>query len=141
MKIKLLGTGGQGIRLMASILGKILTVNGYFVSLKLEYDTAVRGGNISADLIFSKQKIKNPIIDRADILINFTGETAEAEEIVNGKDFVEMSKKEFNSPLFANMIALGFLLKRFKLKADISEYLSNNFKKENLKAVDLGFSL
>lgn len=141
MKIKIFGTGGQGIRLMASILGKILTANDYFVSLKLEYDTAVRGGNISADLIFSKKEIDNPIIDKADILVSFTDETADAEETVNGKGFIELSKKEFNSSLFANMIALGFLLKRFKLEADISEYLSNNFKKENLKAVNLGFSL
>ena len=71
-KIKLVGTGGQGIKLLGHVLGNILAELGYNVSLNFEFDTSVRGGNISADLIYSDGTIECPIIDDADILFGDT---------------------------------------------------------------------
>src|SRR4030065_440923 len=71
-KIKIVGEAGQGVKLLSYTLGQLLSQLGHEVSLSLAYDASVRGGSISADLIYSSRPIANPIIDEADILIKFT---------------------------------------------------------------------
>ena len=66
-KIVLAGEAGQGIKLMAHTLGNILAKMGKEVSLNIVYGAAVRGGEITAELIYSDEKIETPFFDKADL--------------------------------------------------------------------------
>ncbi len=66
-KIVIAGEAGQGIKLMAHTLGNILAKMGKEVSLNIVYGTAVRGGEITAELIYSDEKIDTPFFDKADL--------------------------------------------------------------------------
>lgn len=72
MKIIITGTGGQGVKYLAEKTANYLIEKGFFISLILSYDAAIEGGDIYAQLIYSKEKIENPLIDKADILVEFS---------------------------------------------------------------------
>ncbi len=63
-KIVLTGEAGQGIKLMAHTLGNILAKMGKEVSLNIIYGAAVRGGEITAELVYSDEKIDTPFFDK-----------------------------------------------------------------------------
>ncbi len=66
-KVVLTGEAGQGIKLMAHTLGNILAKMGKEVSLNIIYGAAVRGGEITAELIYSDEKIETPFFEKADL--------------------------------------------------------------------------
>ncbi|MBD3259090.1 hypothetical protein GF371_00500, partial [Candidatus Woesearchaeota archaeon] len=68
-RIIISGAGGQGIKLMAITLGKVLAQLSYNVSADIQYDAAIRGGKIVAFLTYSKEKIKNPVVEEPDIFL------------------------------------------------------------------------
>ncbi len=166
-KIKLVGTGGQGIKLLGHVLGNILAELNYNVSLNFEFDTSVRGGSISADFIYSDEKIENPIIDEADILIQIGGKQEEAMKIKAKEKILEKSlcnvdctecslscegtqvpffdvaNKEFGSKIYMNMIALGVILKNIGIdpeKVDLRKGLPERFIEQNIQAIKYGYS-
>ena len=94
----------------------------------------VRGGNITAKLIYSNEKIKSPFFKEADIAIMLSKNTNHSirskkmivEESISKVQlkedsdrymesdripFARISAEHFNSLVFVNMIALGKLLK------------------------------
>ena len=164
-KIKIVGEAGQGIRLLSFTLASILAQLGNEVSLNLEYDSAVRSGTIVADLIFSENKIENPIIDESDILIKFTrtrkwfpAKQLVIDESICGKKCIECSVKcgkgaqygfenealsKFGSKMFINMIALGRILKYIGINImmiNIKDVLPPKFVDKNIEAIKYGFS-
>ncbi|MBD3156188.1 MAG: hypothetical protein GF368_06110 [Candidatus Aenigmarchaeota archaeon] len=152
-KIFITGLGGQGIKLMTSILSKILSSLNYNVSLMFDYDAAMRGGTIDALLTYSDKKIDNPLIEKADILVKLSedGEKINSEQIIceeglckNGFPFKEIAKKEFDNELVMNMLVLGYLLKtlNFDLKIiDLNKILPDKNKEQNIKAIKYGYNL
>ena len=68
-KIIISGVGGQGVKYLGKKLAEKLIAKGFEVSLILTYDTAIEGGDIFAQLVYSDKKIKNVLIDKADILV------------------------------------------------------------------------
>lgn len=164
-KIKILGEAGQGVKLMSITLASILAQLGNEVSLNLEYDSAVRSGNISADLIYSDEPITNPIIDEADILIKFT-RTREwfparnliIDESICGTEeysctirskkgaeygFQDVAISKFGSKIFINMIALGRILKYIGINIlliNIKDLLPPKSVEQNLAAIKYGFN-
>jgi len=164
-KIKILGEAGQGVKLMSITLASILAQLGNEVSLNLEYDAAVRSGNISADLIYSDEPITNPIIDEADILIKFTRtrewfparnliidesicETEEYTCSIQSKKgteygFQDVAISKFGSKIFINMIALGRILKYIGINIlliNIKDLLPPKSVDQNLAAIKYGFN-
>lgn len=164
-KIKIMGEAGQGVKLLSFTLASILTQLGNEVSLNLEYDSAVRSGNISADLIYSDAKIENPIIDEADILIKFTrsrdwfpARNLIIDESICGTKSLECSIKskkgteygfedvaisKFGSKIFINMIALGRILKYIGINIlliNIKDLLPPKSVAKNLAAIKYGFN-
>ncbi|MFW6159812.1 MAG: GNAT family N-acetyltransferase [Acidobacteriota bacterium] len=164
-KIKIIGEAGQGVKLLSFTLASILSQLGNEVSLNLEYDAAVRSGTISADLIYSDEKIENPIIDEADVLIKFTRtrDWFPARSLVIDESICEpeplsceiKSKKgtfygfenvaitRFGSKMYINMIALGRILRYIGINImiiNIKDLLPPKTLEKNLAAIKYGFN-
>ena len=166
-KIKLTGTGGQGIKLLGHVLGNILAELDFNVSLNFEFDTSVRGGSISADLVYSDEEIENPIIDEADILLQLGGSQPDAmrirakERIIEKKicnvectkcdikcagkqiPFYDVANKKFGSGIYMNMLALGIILKHIGInpeKVNLKKGLPERYIEKNIEAIKYGYT-
>jgi Pyruvate/2-oxoacid:ferredoxin oxidoreductase gamma subunit/GNAT superfamily N-acetyltransferase len=164
-RIKIMGEAGQGVKLLSHTLASILARLGNKVSLTLDYDSAVRSGRISADLIYSDVDIENPIIDEADVLIKFTKtrEWFPAKNLVIDEGmcggqcvdcalqckkgtqygFENISMQKFGSKIFINMIALGRILKYIGINimlVNIADLLPPKYVEKNIAAIKYGFS-
>ncbi|MGZ5514635.1 MAG: GNAT family N-acetyltransferase [Candidatus Aminicenantales bacterium] len=164
-RIKIVGEAGQGVKLLSYTLAQILTQLGREVSLSLAYDASVRGGTITADLIYSSLAIENPVIDEADVLIKFTRTRdwfpAKALVIDESKcqeasvscslqtdkgtmyGFEEVAVSVFGSKIYINMIALGRILRYIGINIlllNIKELLPARGIEKNLEAIKYGFS-
>ncbi|MFV1975195.1 MAG: GNAT family N-acetyltransferase, partial [Candidatus Scalindua sp.] len=154
-KIVLTGEAGQGIKLMAHTLGNILAKMGKEVSLNIIYGAAVRGGEITAELIYSDEKIETPFFEKADLgvclsknkkrMINAKELIVEAtaydsdliHPIPNVMPFAKMAMDQFHSQVFVNMIALGRLLSIIGIKiekVDFESEFQSRFLEENTRA-------
>lgn len=156
-KIILSGTGGQGVKSLANILGALLIQKGYAVSVLVNYDSASRGGTIYAYLVFDKKEVSNPIVDKADFLLELgmTPREFRAKKIIRQKgihkvgeadfyEFAKLGKENFGKPIYGNSIALGLLWKY--LEGDLSEIdvraaIPKKLPDDNVDAVKLGFEL
>ena len=164
-KIKIIGEAGQGVKLLSYTLGQVLSQLGHEVSLNLAYDASVRGGTISADLIYSSRPIENPVIDEADVLIKFTrtrdwfpaktlviDESMCREEILSCSlqtsqgtmyGFEDVAVSLFGSKIYINMIALGRILRHIGINIlllNIKDILPERAIEKNLEAIKYGFS-
>jgi len=164
-RIKIVGEAGQGVKLLAYTLGQVLTQLGNEVSLSLAYDASVRGGTISADLIYSSRPIENPVIDEADVLIKFTrtrdwfpakalviDESMCREESLSCSiqtsqgtmyGFEDVAVSLFGSKIYINMIALGRILRYIGINIlllNIKDLLPERAIEKNLEAIKYGFS-
>ena len=68
-KIALDGVGGQGVRLIAGVMGALLARMGKEVTVLFDYDSSVRGSMSDAFLIFDDEPILNPVVEEADIML------------------------------------------------------------------------
>lgn len=161
-KIILAGEAGQGIKLMAHTLGNILAKMGKEVSLNIIYGAAVRGGEITAELIYSDEKIETPFFEKADLgvclskskkgMINAKELIVEAEAynsdlilhpVPDVMPFAQIAMDQFNSHVFVNMIALGRLLSIIGIKiekVDFESEFQSRFLEENTRAVKFGYT-
>lgn len=165
-KIVLIGSAGQGIKLIGEMLGNILAKLQKEVSLNVVYPPTVRTGSIEAELIYSDSKIEVPFIDEADLILQLaksenniykTKEMIIEESIfgvlsqdlqLNGVEkelvsFEKISAEIFGSPLFLNMLALGKLLDRLGIdleKVDLESLLPSRNRSRNLEAIRHGYS-
>lgn len=164
-RVKIVGEAGQGVKLLSYTLGQVLTQLGREVSLSLAYDASVRGGTISADLIYSDRPIENPVIDEADVLIKFTRtrEWFPARSLVIDEGmcreeplqcsirtsqgtmygFQDAAVQLFGSKIYINMIALGRILRHIGVNIlilNIRELLPARGVEKNLAAIKYGFS-
>ncbi|MBW3613183.1 MAG: 2-oxoacid:acceptor oxidoreductase family protein, partial [Chloroflexi bacterium] len=65
-RIALDGVGGQGVRLIAGVMGALLARMGKQVTVLFDYDSSVRGSMSDAFLIFDDEPILNPVVEEAD---------------------------------------------------------------------------
>ncbi len=164
-RIKIIGEAGQGVKLLSFTLAQVMAQLGNEVSLSLNYDASVRGGNISADIIYSDRPIENPIIDEADVLIKFsrTRDFFPAKSLVIDESFCEqgvvscnlknsqgtyygfedVALTVFGSKIYINMIALGRILRYIGINIlllNIKELLPQKSLEKNFEAVKYGFN-
>lgn len=129
-RIAIKGKAGHGIQLLGFLLANILKDNKYHVSLVREYSPLVRSGDSDVYIVYSKQKIENPIIeDCCDLVYD-----------MSDKKYSELLKKG----KFMNTFLLGMILKKLNFKLDVKllkSYLSKKkFLEENMKAIKEGYS-
>lgn len=155
------GEAGQGIKVMSHALANILARLGKEVSVNLIYDAAVRGGNITAEIIFSDEKINVPFFNKADICLQLSKPVrrkfrAEKQivdssiigdmEYADDRDvfpFKRTAIEKFGSPIFLNMIALGRLLNYIDIPIDQVDFRSTlpaRFLEENVQAIKYGYT-
>jgi Pyruvate/2-oxoacid:ferredoxin oxidoreductase gamma subunit len=156
-KIALDGVGGQGVRVIAGVMGNLLARMGKQVTILFDYDSSVRGSMSDAFLIFDDEPIANPVVEEADIMLKLADKghlrihgrkvvtdlglnVPGAEQI----PFASLGSEHFGKELFGNMIALGRLLRLAEIEFDegaICESLPKRFLDENLAAIRFGYDL
>jgi Pyruvate/2-oxoacid:ferredoxin oxidoreductase gamma subunit len=156
-RIALDGVGGQGVRLIAAILGSLLARMGKQVTVLLDYDSSVRGSMSDAFVIFDDAPIANPVVEEADILLRLAdrghlhirgrkvvtdlGLGSPGDEQI---PFASLGSEQFGKELFGNMIALGRLLRLAEIEFDeaaIRDSLPRRYQDENVAAIRYGYDL
>jgi 2-oxoglutarate ferredoxin oxidoreductase subunit gamma len=156
-RIALDGVGGQGVRVIAGVLGNLLARMGKYVTVLFDYDSSVRGSMSDAFIIFDDVPIDNPVVEEADILLKLadkgslhvTGKMVVtdlglhepgAEQI----PFASLGSEHFGKELFGNMIALGRLLRLAVIPFEedaIRSALPRRYQDENIAAIRFGYDL
>lgn len=169
--IVLCGAAGQGIQTVEALLTRTLKRSGYYVFTTREYMSRVRGGVNSTAIRISSNPVR-AFIDRIDILIPLNEEAIPhlkhritANTLIIGEEkflnslpelaykkleipFLETSK-ELGGTIYANIIALGVILRLFtEDKSIINKLLNENFASKgkevvnaNIKAVNKGYEI
>lgn len=156
-KIALDGVGGQGVRVIAGVLGALLARMGKQVTVLFDYDSSVRGSMSDAFVIFDDAPIANPVVEEADILLKLAdrghlrihGRTVVTDLGLGGPGdeqipFASLGSEHFGKELFGNMIALGRLLRLAAIDFDepaIRESLPARFQDDNIAAIRFGYAL
>jgi Pyruvate/2-oxoacid:ferredoxin oxidoreductase gamma subunit len=156
-RIALDGVGGQGVRLIAGVLGALLARMGKEVTVLFDYDSSVRGSMSDAFVIFDDVPIANPVVEEADIMLKLADKghlRIRGRKVVTdlglgrpGDEqipFATLGEQHFGKELFGNMIALGRLLRLAAIdfdEASIRESLPRRYVDENLAAIRFGFEL
>ncbi|MGB5910488.1 MAG: 2-oxoacid:acceptor oxidoreductase subunit alpha [Promethearchaeia archaeon] len=171
LAIVLCGAAGQGIQTVEALLTRTLKRSGYYVFTTREYMSRVRGGVNSTAIRISSNPVR-AFIDRIDILIPLNEEAIPhlkhritADTLIIGENkflnslpelvykkleipFLEISK-ELGGTIYANVIALGVILRLFtEDKSIINKLLNENFASKgkevvnaNIKAVNKGYEI
>jgi Pyruvate/2-oxoacid:ferredoxin oxidoreductase gamma subunit len=156
-KIALDGVGGQGVRLIAGVMGALLARMGKEVTVLFDYDSSVRGSMSDAFLIFDDEPIANPVVEEADIMLKLADKghlrisgrkvVADLGLDVPGAEqipFASLGSQHFGKELFGNMIALGRILRLASIdwdEAAVRESLPRRFQDENVAAIRFGYEL
>lgn len=74
LRMKIAGTGGQGVMVTGKILGYAASDHDKFASFLPQYGTQMRGGTSGCTLIVSDEEIGSPIVSVADLLMMFQQE-------------------------------------------------------------------
>jgi Pyruvate/2-oxoacid:ferredoxin oxidoreductase gamma subunit len=122
MRMILKGSAGQGVQLMSYVLANVLKDSGYNVSMMSEYTPLMRSGDSVAKLVFSMERIDNPLVEEADVSYDLSDEA-----------YKEIKVK--------NMHVIGIILKSLKLELndEIKMYLPSRFVEENMLALRVGY--
>ena len=156
-RIALDGVGGQGVRVIAGVMGSLLARMGKEVTVLFDYDSSVRGSMSDAFLIFDDEPILNPVVEEADIMLKLADKghlrihgrkvVADLGLDVPGAEqipFASLGSQHFGKELFGNMIALGRLLRLAGIDFDesaIRESLPRRYEDENVAAIRFGYEL
>ena len=156
-RIALDGVGGQGVRVIAGVLGSLLARMGKHVTVLLDYDSSVRGSMSDAFVTFGDDPIDNPVVEEADILLRLADKGhlhISGRKVVTdlglglpGDEqipFASLGSERFGKELFGNMIALGRLLRLAGIEFDeasIRASLPRRYQDENVAAIQFGYDL
>ena len=156
-RIALDGVGGQGVRVIAGVLGALLARMGKQVTVLLDYDSSVRGSMSDAFVIFDDEPIANPVVEHADIMLKLadkghlriSGDTVVTDLGLGGPGdeqipFASLGSQHFGRELFGNMIALGRLMRLAEIEFDeaaIRASLPRRYQDENVAAISFGHQL
>jgi len=156
-RIALDGVGGQGVRVIAGVLGALLARMGKQVTVLFDYDSSVRGSMSDAFVIFDDVPILNPVVEEADIMLKLADKghlRISGRKVVTdlglgrpGDEqipFASLGSEHFGKELFGNMIALGRLLRLAEIDFDdaaIRESLPRRYQDENVAAIRFGYQL
>jgi len=169
ISIVLCGAAGQGIQTVETLLTKTLKKSGFNVFATREYMSRVRGGVNSTTIRVSSKAVR-AFVDRIDILIPLSEQAVPHLKerispntlIIGEKRFIdvipELVSKKIEIPfeelsksiggkIFANIIALGVIMRLLKADNEIlHSLLAENFRSKgqeiienNIKAANIGY--
>jgi len=156
-RIALDGVGGQGVRVIAGVLGALLARMGKQVTVLFDYDSSVRGSMSDAFVIFDDNPVLNPVVEEADIMLKLADKghlRIHGRKVITdlglgrpGDEqipFASLGSEHFGKELFGNMIALGRLLRLAEIdfsEPAIRESLPRRYVDENVAAIRYGYDL
>jgi len=163
------GFGGQGVVRLGQIIGEAGVKQGLHVSMLKSHGTEMRGGYVRSQVVLSREIIDSPICESPDYFIalslaayqKFKDTVPEHGIIIYDPAFVEqvdkslrcshkaipakeLSTENFDSPLFANSLVLGFvarlmdMLDRDLVLQSILEVMPK-FHEQNREAFEMGY--
>ena len=156
-RIALDGVGGQGVRVIAGVMGALLARMGKEVTVLFDYDSSVRGSMSDAFLIFDDVPIANPVVEEADIMLKLADKghlrisgrkvVADLGLDVPGAEqipFASLCSHLFGKELLGNIISLGRLQRLAGITFDesaIRESLPKRYVDDNVAAIRYGYDL
>ncbi|NVM45738.1 MAG: 2-oxoacid:acceptor oxidoreductase subunit alpha [Candidatus Lokiarchaeota archaeon] len=169
LSIVLCGAAGQGIQTVEALLTKSLKKSGFYVFATREYMSRVRGGVNSTTIRVSSKAVR-AYVDRIDVLIPLSDQAvphlkeriSQNTLIIGEKRFIDVIpdlasekieisfeelSKSIGGKIYANIVALGAIMRLFKADNKIlHSLLSEIFKSKgqeiienNIKASDIGY--
>lgn len=165
------GFGGQGILTAGKFLAYAAMDKGFNVSWLPSYGPEMRGGTANCSVIISDEEVGSPVISEADIVVvmnkpsldKFSKSMKDNGTLIIDSDMVkdetdlgdievykinaESKAEELGDKRNANMILLGFLIKKLKIITieDVLNSIRIHGKKEyyklNKSAIELGAKL
>jgi 2-oxoglutarate ferredoxin oxidoreductase subunit gamma len=167
-KIRIAGSGGQGILIAGVILGKAASVyDGKWATQTQSYGPEARGGASKTDVIISSTEINYPFISECDVLVclsqlaytKYGADVTESGMRIIDPDMVvahngdgipipaSSAAESLGSPLVANMVMLGALAELYgtvsidALEKAIESTVSKRFVELDILAVRKGVEL
>ena len=164
--VVLMGSAGQGIKVMGHALAAILASLGKHVALNVTYPTTVRAGMVRADITYADERVDMPFIEETDLLLRLAPvkktDGVKAKKVIRDREvgrilsdeyqreegdvedvsFKMAALKEFGNPLFINMVALGKLLRHLGIaidKVDFKPELPAKYLDKNILAIKYGY--
>ncbi|WP_027938688.1 2-oxoacid:acceptor oxidoreductase family protein [Anaeroarcus burkinensis] len=167
-QIRLSGSGGQGVITAAIILAEAAVMEGKEAVQSQSYGPEARGGASKAEVILAESFIYHPKVTTPDIVLAMTQQAADKYAADIEKDglliidedlvpqapnhprlvkvpITRMAVDELGKDLFANIIALGLLVKASGLvsmdtvKEAVAKRVPPATIEKNMKALQIGF--
>jgi 2-oxoglutarate ferredoxin oxidoreductase subunit gamma len=167
-QLRLSGSGGQGVITAAIILAEAAVEEGKEAVQSQSYGPEARGGASKAEVIISDKPIYHPKVLHPQLVLAMTQKAADKyysdldadgtlvidEDLVpNAPDFphtiripiTRLAVEKIGKPLFANIVALGALVKITKLvdfetiKASVANRVPPSTIEKNMQALQVGY--
>lgn len=168
-QIRLSGSGGQGVITAAIIMAEAAVAEGKEAVQSQSYGPEARGGASKAEVIIADKAIFHPKVTAPDIVLSMTQKAADKyyrdlkkdglliidEDLVpNAPEFSNIIKipitrlavEQLGKELFANMVALGALVKVVRIvsidtiKASVAKRVPPATIEQNMKAIEIGYT-
>jgi len=138
VRIKIFGCGGQGIQFMADVLIRYLSLLDYSATFFPEYDAAVRGGQINAEIAYSRQKTPCPqgLNFKAVFYLTPNDQKIKAEKTFELTELIDKKNT------YKNMYVLGKIIHILGLpmnKTLLNKALPDKKKKTNYQLIKEGY--
>lgn len=170
LEIRITGFGGQGVVLLAYIVGRAAAINaGKHATMIQSFGPEARGSACSATLVVSDNEVLYPYIRRPDILVVMSGEAYQTYKnelkddglLVYEKDLVPVTpksgQKAYGVPstriaeglgkrIAQNIVMLGFvaaatrILDRERMREAVRASVPSGTEDFNVKAFDAGYA-
>jgi len=130
-KLWIKGNAGQGVKFLGTMLAKILQSEGYEVALSFRYSSFMRSGESNSFLVFSKEKVGNPLVEDSEIVYD-----------LDDVSFQEELLKKYDNKKLLNMVLLGMILKKLGIKVSeekIKEIFGVKYSEANFEGIQRGF--
>ena len=167
-QLRFSGSGGQGVITAAIIFAEAAVMEGKYAVQSQSYGPEARGGASKAEVIISDEPVWHPHVEVPDVVLAMTQKAADKyykdinpdgvlvldEQLVpETPDFSNVIRipitkyaiEKLGKPLFANIIALGALVKVTGLvdiddvKTCVSRRVPPHTVEKNMQALDIGY--
>ncbi|MEA2056464.1 MAG: 2-oxoacid:acceptor oxidoreductase family protein [Patescibacteria group bacterium] len=139
-RIKIFGEGGQGVQFMADTLIRYLAKLGFYATFLPEYDAAVRGGQITAEVAFNQKQTPCPQDTEFNAIFCLSG-NEKTDGLVVDKKF-QLSDLLDKDETYKNTRVLGQIISFLELpfnKEAILAALPDKRKDSNYQLVKEGY--
>ncbi len=140
-RIKVFGQGGQGVQFLADVLVKYLGFLDYNATFLPEYDAAVRGGKITAEVAFDQEKTPCPQGTEFEAVF-YLNKNEKNKNNIKAKQTFDIQELMRSEKKYTNMYVLGRIMQILNLplkKEPLLKALPDKRKQDNYQLVLKGY--